>query len=114
MYDKTFLTLSFIAIFGIPIFADYIVTLSTIPLREMGEHMQSPQPNIVKISNCIWWEDYFLMLGRPDVAATHGLGDAWHTDLIPFNDTCFVTWNNGTVQMINMSVSEFRALTGFP
>jgi hypothetical protein len=94
----------------IPLF--FCVLLLFAPIPTVRYEYQASR--VTKIQNVVWWEDYFLMLGRPDVAATHGLGDAWHTDLIPLNDTCLVYWNNGTVQLFNGSVSEARDIYNFP
>lgn len=41
-----------------------------------------PALHIVKVSNVIWWEDWWISQGLPERAATHGCGDRWHSDSI--------------------------------
>lgn len=70
---------------------------------EVPNHTQvtqkEPSAFIVKVSNCMWWEDYWLMKGRPDIAAQHGIGNGTDSsrDLIPFQNMTFIYWSNGSI-----------------
>jgi hypothetical protein len=102
----------------LPLF--FYILLSTIPISMTPSLNEDtfiapmndasiPIPHIVKVSNCIWWEDYWTMMDRPDIAATHGLGNGTDQsrDLIPFSNITFLTWSNGTVTMEPINIDEW-------
>jgi hypothetical protein len=79
-----------------------VLMIQRVNFEAVTPTLLTPKPSsvfIVRVSNCIWWETWWTMQGRPDIANQHGIGNGSDVsrDLIAFENLTFVYWSNGSV-----------------
>jgi hypothetical protein len=76
--------------------------------------LPSEKAHIIRMTNAIWWEDWWILQGHPDYAESHGLGDTYHSDIIPFMNMTFVHWSNGSMTIYPGTVPEAQEFYEYP
>jgi hypothetical protein len=70
--------------------------------------------HIIRLTNAIWWEDWWILQGHLDYAESHGLGGTYHSDIIPFMNMTFVHWSNGSMTIYPGTVPEAMEFYHYP